>query len=211
MCMKAPVLPVLLAAMTMILGGCAVVAVDDPYGDYYDAPAVYTAPPPPRYEYIGAPPVAGHIWVGGYWDWVGSRYHWVSGRWEAPRPGYLWSPFRWERNGDHWRRHGGRWDREGDFRPLPRPVPRDHHPRYEPGRRAAPPDAPRLERPERPERPFIPNIRPSPPMPQPNTVEPDRGGGREGRLQRWREHRDEMGVDRESREREPEFRPGRRP
>jgi hypothetical protein len=181
--MKVSLLPTLLTGMAMLVSGCAVVAVDDPYGYYYDAPVVQVAPPPPRYEFIGSPPVAGHIWIGGYWDWVGSRYHWTPGRWEAPRHGYSWSPYRWNREGDHWRRHGGRWDREHDFKPHPRPVPPAPPPRYEPGRRAAPPDAPWLDRRNRP---APPGVQPTPPAPQPPRGEPERreerrGGPREGR------------------------------
>ncbi|MDQ5905171.1 MAG: hypothetical protein QG672_2765 [Pseudomonadota bacterium] len=96
----------LLSAAAM-LGGCA-------SGHYYhDEPVVRVAPPPPYVEYVGHPPVAGHIWITGYWNWGGTRHVWVPGRWEAPRPGYTWVPHRWERSGDHWRQHGGQWERHG--------------------------------------------------------------------------------------------------
>lgn len=124
--MKNKLLLTALVTGSVLLSGCAVYPVDDPY---YDQP-VRMAPPPPQYEYYGSPPVVGHVWITGYWNWVGVRHVWVPGRWEAPRPGYLWVPHRWERDGDHWRRHGGRWDRDPHPRvvPVPPPAPR---PRFE--------------------------------------------------------------------------------
>lgn len=95
-----------LAAITLLSSGCVVAPVGRPY--YGEA--VVVAPPPPRIEYVG-PPLAGHIWIGGYWNWVGGRHEWAPGHWEASRPGYRWLPRRWERSGPHWRQHGGYWDR----------------------------------------------------------------------------------------------------
>lgn len=102
-----------LVALTATLSGCVVGPrpVAQPYG--YDE-AVIVAPPPPRVEYYGAPPVAGQIWIEGYWNWSGSRHEWVPGRWEAPRPGYSWVPHRWERDGDRWRQRGGHWEERRD-------------------------------------------------------------------------------------------------
>jgi hypothetical protein len=81
------------------------------YGDGggYAAPVVPVAPPPPQVEYAGPPPVAGYIWLGGYWGWHDGRHEWMRGHWEAPRPGYVWSPHVWVHEGDGWRLHGGRW------------------------------------------------------------------------------------------------------
>lgn len=126
-----------------VLGGCATYVEQDPYYGY-DAPVVRVAPPPPPYEYPGYPPAVGHVWIGGYWNWVGVRYVWVPGRWQVPRPGYLWVPHRWERQGDYWRPHGGRW--EPDHRPSPprRLAPPPPAPRGE--SRAEPPPRPGLER-----------------------------------------------------------------
>ncbi len=106
----------LLAAAT--LSGCVVVPM--PAGrPYYGAP-VMVAPPPPRVEYVGPPPMLGQIWIGGYWNWTGQRHYWVPGRWEAARPGYQWAPHRWERDGDHWRQSGGHWEEH-------RRSEHDHH------------------------------------------------------------------------------------
>lgn len=159
-------IPAIVSA-TVVLGGCAVYPESDPY---YDPPVVRVAPPPPQYEYIGNPPVIGHVWIGGYWSWVGTRYLWVPGRWEAPRPGYYWAPHRWERHGDYWRPYGGRWERGAPPRVVvPAPPPRYEHRghAYPPGRferREAPPPAMRPEAPSRGEsRPPSPPSQIAPP------------------------------------------------
>lgn len=156
---------VLLASI--LLGACASVPAG---GTYYQEP-VRMAPPPPYVEYIGPPPVIGHVWISGYWNWGGVRYIWVPGYWSPPRHGHHWVPHHWERNGDHWRRKGGHWEPGPQIhRPQPgHPSPRpgvgghsryDHHDenRYQDaGRRSALPVRPMVvadsnERPRR-ERP----------------------------------------------------------
>jgi hypothetical protein len=76
----------------------------------YDDAVVGVAPPAPQYEVVGVAPVAGYIWIGGFWNWVGGRHVWVGGHWAAPRPGYHWAPHRWERVGHGWRQHPGHWE-----------------------------------------------------------------------------------------------------
>jgi hypothetical protein len=90
-----------------VLAGCVVQSPP-----YYEGYGPTMAPPPPPNEVVGAPPVVGEIWLGGFWDWDRDRYRWHPGRWEAPRPGYRWLPHRWDREGQHWQHHGGRWERE---------------------------------------------------------------------------------------------------
>lgn len=101
-------------AATLLLTGCVV--TPEPYS-YYDGP-VYVDPPPPRVEYPGYAPVAGYVWIGGYWNWSGHRHEWVPGRWDAPRHGHRWVEPRWERDGRHWRQRPGRWEQETDSRTL---------------------------------------------------------------------------------------------
>lgn len=96
------------AVVSLALSGC-VVAPAPMHRPYYAEP-VLIAPPPPRTEYFGTPPVAGHVWIGGFWNWAGNRHEWVPGHWDAPRPGYNWAPHHWEREGDRWRLQGGRWE-----------------------------------------------------------------------------------------------------
>jgi hypothetical protein len=209
--MKTKLLLTALASATVLIGGCAVYPAQDPYYDY-DAPVVRVAPPPPQYEYIGTPPVVGHIWIGGYWNWVGARYLWVPGRWDAPRPGYHWAPHRWERQGEHWRPYSGRWER-GDPPRVIAPPPRIEHrpppPRIE--RRDVPHAAPPPPRIERREAPFG---APPPVMRQ----EPAPRMERDDRNSRGRDDRrdDRRGRDRDKdRDRDgdgrPDFRDGQRP
>jgi hypothetical protein len=92
-------------ALALPLVGC-VVAPAPYYGDM-----VTVAPPPPQAEYIGAPPVVGYIWIGGYWTWQAGRHVWIGGHWAPPRPGYRWVPHHWKRDGQGWREQPGYWSR----------------------------------------------------------------------------------------------------
>ncbi|MCP5268946.1 MAG: YXWGXW repeat-containing protein [Zoogloeaceae bacterium] len=116
-----------LMAATVFLGGCAVTPAAGPR--YYEP--VRVAPPPPNIEHVGMPPVVGHVWISGYWNWGGARYVWVPGHWEAPRHGHYWVPHRWERDGDHWRQHGGHWAKGHQQHQEARPV-RQFEPRVPP-------------------------------------------------------------------------------
>jgi hypothetical protein len=93
-------------AITLPLVGCVVAPVGPYYGE-----VVPVAPPPPQVEYYGAPPVAGQVWLGGYWGWRGGRHAWVGGHWENPRPGHYWVPHAWQRQGPGWRHQPGYWAR----------------------------------------------------------------------------------------------------
>ncbi|MBU0753334.1 MAG: YXWGXW repeat-containing protein [Gammaproteobacteria bacterium] len=117
--MKTSRLLTALLTTAAFMGGCTVHPVHSPY--YEQEQIITVAPPPPLNERPGYQPSPGHIWISGYWNWVGVRYVWVAGRWDAPRPGYLWVPHRWERAGDRWRQYGGQWER--DARPPPRVAP----------------------------------------------------------------------------------------
>ncbi|MBK8522741.1 MAG: YXWGXW repeat-containing protein [Betaproteobacteria bacterium] len=103
-------------SVAALLAGCAVSPSAGPRyverHEYYEP--VRVAPPPPYVEHVGHPPVIGHVWISGYWNWGGARYAWVPGRWDAPRSGHHWVPHRWEKNGDHWRQQGGHWERGGN-------------------------------------------------------------------------------------------------
>jgi hypothetical protein len=111
-------LPVIGAAslLSLALAGCVVAPAQPYYGGapaqpYYGGAPVMVAPPPPQVEVVGVSPVAGYIWIGGFWNWVGGRHVWVGGHWEAPRPGQRWVPHQWVREGGGWRLHEGHWDR----------------------------------------------------------------------------------------------------
>lgn len=96
-----------LLLLSVNLGGCVVTARPA----YYGGPVVAVAPPAPQVEVYGAPPVAGYIWLGGYWRWTGERHVWVAGHWEAPRPGYHWVAHRWVHGPNGWHFEEGRWAR----------------------------------------------------------------------------------------------------
>jgi hypothetical protein len=117
---------ILVALLSGLLGGCVVATAP-----YYPGPVVVREPPPPlRYEYPGYPPVAGHLWIGGNWAWVGQRYEWRPGRWSPPRAGYRWTAPRWERDGRHWREHEGRWEQDRHRHVVPEKrysAPRDEY------------------------------------------------------------------------------------
>ncbi len=95
-------------SLAMTLGACVMV----PDQRHYAGGVVLVAPPAPREEVIGAPPVPGYVWLNGYWSWVGNRHEWKEGHWEAPRAGKVWVPHQWVRQGDGWRMNPGHWQRE---------------------------------------------------------------------------------------------------
>ena len=97
---------VLALACGAALTACVVVPAEP-----YRGGVVSVAPPPPQAEVVGVAPVPGYVWIGGYWNWVGSRHVWIGGRWEAPRHGHYWVPHAWHREGPGWRHHHGYWAR----------------------------------------------------------------------------------------------------
>ncbi len=88
-----------------LLGGCVVM----PDQSHYAGGVVLVAPPAPREEIVGTPPVEGYVWLSGYWDWVGNRHEWIPGHWAPPRPGRHWVPHTWVRQGDGWVLKPGHW------------------------------------------------------------------------------------------------------
>jgi hypothetical protein len=94
--------------LSMIMAGCVVVP-DQRH--YYADGVVMVAPPPPRVEVIGVAPSPGYVWIGGYWNWVGSRHEWVEGHWEPSHRGHHWVTHQWVRQGDGWRLRPGHWER----------------------------------------------------------------------------------------------------
>lgn len=117
-------------AATLLLAGCVV--TPERYS-YYDGP-VYVDPPPPRVEYPGYAPVAGYVWIGGYWNWTGHRHEWIPGRWDEPRQGHRWVEPRWEREGRYWRQRPGRWEQEPEshsLHPVFRGPSAPEEPRYQ--------------------------------------------------------------------------------
>jgi hypothetical protein len=96
-----------MAALTA-LSGCMVTPVRP---RFTTEAVVVTQPPQPRVEVVGVAPEPGHIWIPGYWEWIGSRHVWVEGRWSAPRAGYYWEPHVWVHSGGGWYLRDGYWAR----------------------------------------------------------------------------------------------------
>jgi hypothetical protein len=98
--MKRAILPLFLAAASLLSIGCA---SHVGYRGYY-------GPPAPRAERYGYAPGPGYVWVPGYYTWHGNGYNWMSGRWAAPpRPHAKWVPGRYERRGGHSEYREGHW------------------------------------------------------------------------------------------------------
>jgi len=96
-------------ALATALGGCVVYPARPGY--VAESAIVTVAPPAPEVEIHDVAPVAGYVWIGGYWNWVGGRHTWVAGHWEAPRPGHRWVPHTWVRAQGGWRLDQGHWER----------------------------------------------------------------------------------------------------
>jgi hypothetical protein len=99
-------LGLVLAASSLILGGCVEKVVDRPVRG---EELVTVAPPPPQVEVVGVAPHPGWVWQPGYWNWAGGRHVWVAGNWVEPREGYRWEPHAWVREGKGWRLREGAW------------------------------------------------------------------------------------------------------
>ena len=81
----------------LLLSGCVVAPIDR----YAYEEQVVIVTPAPRIEYRGYPPVAGYLWIDGYWNRVGQRHHWVTGRWAPPAPRYRAPDRSRDRDRDH--------------------------------------------------------------------------------------------------------------
>ena len=108
----------ILAAVATLAGisGCYGTTYVEPSGSYqttteyapYDDPGPVTvtvAPPPPRYEVVGACGY-GSVWFPGRWEYRGNWY-WARGYCSETRPGYVYVAPRYV-NGVYYRAHWGR-------------------------------------------------------------------------------------------------------
>jgi hypothetical protein len=88
--------------------GTAIPAAAQVYGGIY----VQIAPPAPIYETVPAAPGPGYYWVGGYWQWNGSRYVWLRGHYAyPPYGGAVWHGGHWAHGAYGWYWRGGHWGR----------------------------------------------------------------------------------------------------
>jgi hypothetical protein len=93
----------LLAPLVAALGFAAAPAMSATV-DYIEVPA---APPAVQVETVPAP-MAGQVWVAGYYDYKDGQYVWSAGHYEAERPGYVYVAPRYEEG----KYYVGRWDDE---------------------------------------------------------------------------------------------------
>ena len=98
----------------LLLSACA--GHRHPYYGHGRAPVgpqisfIARSPPPPRHVAVPPQPVAGAIWIDGYWNWAGARFVWVDGYWERnPPPGRTWERHRWIHTKRGWYQQPGRW------------------------------------------------------------------------------------------------------
>jgi hypothetical protein len=168
-------LPMMFAA-ALALAGCAVAPYEHGYGHRYHDHAYYglgyyghgyyggntvIVTPAPRIEYRGPVPGPGYVWIGGYWNRIGTRHAWVPGRWAAP-PGHLPPPAQqWRPPGERTEQH--RRETRKPEAPGPRPpaAMQQHGDRPHTNTRAEPRE--RLQRPAHSQAPAIGEGRHPPP------------------------------------------------
>lgn len=68
-------------------------------------------PPAPKPEAKSVCPGGGHIWVAGYWDYIGGHHVWRDGRWIQGMIGYEYIRARYEWDGKAWQFHVPHWHR----------------------------------------------------------------------------------------------------
>jgi hypothetical protein len=68
------------------------------------------APPPVRVEVQPVRPSVHHVWVPGYWNWVGGRHVWIAGVWTLPPvTGQVWVAPSWVDVNGEWVLQAGHW------------------------------------------------------------------------------------------------------
>jgi hypothetical protein len=77
---------------------------------------IRVGPPKARIEVRTPTPVAGSVWIPGYYVYNGGRsdYDWTPGRWQVPpAPKQVWIAPRYRRNGNHYDYYEGSWKQQG--------------------------------------------------------------------------------------------------
>jgi hypothetical protein len=69
-----------------------------------------TAPPAPLVEVVPAP-IAGRVWVPGYWHWGGRGYVWLRGRYVVAPRGSVWIAPRYVYRGGRHYYYRPHWER----------------------------------------------------------------------------------------------------
>jgi hypothetical protein len=79
---------------------------------------VPSSPPDPKPEVKTPCPGPGHIWVAGYWDYIGGHHVWRDGRWLQGKPDYEYVRARYEFDGKAWQFHVPHWHRRAVTQPA---------------------------------------------------------------------------------------------
>jgi hypothetical protein len=79
---------------------------------------VPTAPPEPKAEEKLPCPGPGHIWIAGYWDYIGGHHVWRDGRWLEGKVGYEYIRARYEFDGKAWQFHVPHWKKRTVTQPT---------------------------------------------------------------------------------------------
>ena len=104
----------LVVSLALSSFGCAAVSSDTSKTSAASQSLVVEVPgppPPAKSEVKTSCPGAGHIWVAGYWDWIGGHHVWRDGRWVQGMAGYEYIRARYEWDGKAWQFHVPHWHR----------------------------------------------------------------------------------------------------
>jgi hypothetical protein len=108
---------ILFAGLSITLIGCATLSGENSGSATSASPTalVLEVPNQPptemKPETKPAPPAPGHIWVAGYWDYIGGHHVWREGRWVKALAGYEYVRARYEWDGRSWQFHVPHWHR----------------------------------------------------------------------------------------------------
>ena len=108
-------------SLSLFSFGCAAVSADtaqtSPAGS---ALVVEVSGPPPQARPEVKPPCPGpgHIWVAGYWDYIGGHHVWRAGRWLQAKADYEYVRARYEWDGRAWQFHVPHWHRRAVIVPT---------------------------------------------------------------------------------------------
>jgi hypothetical protein len=101
-------------SLSLFSFGCAVVSADTAQtsSTLHALVVEVPGPPPQRKPEVKTPcPGPGHIWVAGYWDYIGGHHVWRDGRWLQAKADYEYVRARYEWDGHAWQFHVPHWHR----------------------------------------------------------------------------------------------------
>lgn len=108
-------------SFSIFAGGCAAVSANTPQTPSAEQSLVVEVPgppPAPKAEEKTPCPGPGHIWVAGYWDYIGGQHVWRDGRWIEGKRDYEYVRARYEWDGKAWQFHVPHWHRRAVTAPT---------------------------------------------------------------------------------------------